>query len=408
MPPHNAKSPVCHASSWRNTLPVHPAAELFPPMSPDELRELGADIVKKNGLVAPIALWRRNPNEPLQLLDGRNRLDAIELVTGRTVEVGAPSLMAGDFLATDKVIVLDKSVDPYSYVISANIQRRHLTAEQRRSLIAKLLKVDPSKSDRQIAATVKASPTTVGTVRAEMEAAGEVSNLDTRIDAKGVQQPAKRSRRPQLYREAKLGADTVAKIQGTSLDSAAEMDELVILNRGAPKGELTKPVTQLVAAAAAGQKVSAVEYTKSGAAFRREDVGVHSAGEAERLRADNDQLRADSRLLEIRIAGLESEVEELKAENTALRANETAASRNKGGGVLLLRESEILRRALSLIRIAGAPDTAPSDAAISEREALGALQALATVLTGIDTDHVTIIRKHTKEKRCAKKTHSAV
>jgi len=293
-------------------------------------------------------------------------------------------------------------------VISANIQRRHLTAEQRRSLIAKLLKVDPSKSDRQIAATVKASPTTVGTVRAEMEAAGEVSNLDTRIDAKGVQQPAKRSRRPQLYREAKLGADTVAKIQGTSLDSAAEMDELVILNRGAPKGELTKPVTQLVAAAAAGQKVSAVEYTKSGAAFRREDVGVHSAGEAERLRADNDQLRADSRLLEIRIAGLESEVEELKAENTALRANETAASRNKGGGVLLLRESEILRRALSLIRIAGAPDTAPSDAAISEREALGALQALATVLTGIDTDHVTIIRKHTKEKRCAKKTHSAV
>jgi hypothetical protein len=83
--------------SWRDVLPIHPAAELFPPMSSDELRELGADIVKKNGLVAPIALWRRNPNEPLQLLDGRNRLDAIELVTGRTVEIGAPSLMAGDF-----------------------------------------------------------------------------------------------------------------------------------------------------------------------------------------------------------------------------------------------------------------------------------------------------------------------
>src|SRR5215471_7376976 len=91
--------------SWRDALPIHPAAELFPPMSSDELRELGADIVKKNGLVAPIALWRRNPNEPLQLLDGRNRLDAIELVTGRTVEIGAPSLMAGDFLACDKVVI---------------------------------------------------------------------------------------------------------------------------------------------------------------------------------------------------------------------------------------------------------------------------------------------------------------
>jgi hypothetical protein len=126
--------------SWRSVLPVHPAAELFPLMSLDELRELGVDIVKKNGLAAPIALWRRNPNEPLQLLDGRNRLDAIELVTGRTVEVGAPSLMAGDFLATDKVIVLDKSVEPFAYVISANIHRRHLTAEQKRDLIAKLLK----------------------------------------------------------------------------------------------------------------------------------------------------------------------------------------------------------------------------------------------------------------------------
>ena len=29
-------------------------------------------------------------------------------------------------------LVLDKSVDPYSYVISANIRRRHLTAEQKR------------------------------------------------------------------------------------------------------------------------------------------------------------------------------------------------------------------------------------------------------------------------------------
>ena len=72
--------------------------------------------------------------------------------------------------------MLDKSVDPYGYVISANIHRRHLTAEQKRELIAKLLKATPEKSDRQIAETVKASPTTVGTVRAEMI---QLSRLDS-------------------------------------------------------------------------------------------------------------------------------------------------------------------------------------------------------------------------------------
>jgi hypothetical protein len=41
---------------WREVLPIHPAAELFPLMGPEELRELGEDI-KKHGLTAPVVLW---------------------------------------------------------------------------------------------------------------------------------------------------------------------------------------------------------------------------------------------------------------------------------------------------------------------------------------------------------------
>jgi hypothetical protein len=62
--------------SWRDVLPLHPAAELWPPMTPDELRALGEDI-KANGMQVPISILHDNPSV---LLDGRNRLDALEMV----------------------------------------------------------------------------------------------------------------------------------------------------------------------------------------------------------------------------------------------------------------------------------------------------------------------------------------
>ena len=50
-------------------------------------------------------------------------------------------------------------VDPCEFVLSANVHRRHLTAEQKRELIAKVLKAQPEKSNRQVAEQVKASIT---------------------------------------------------------------------------------------------------------------------------------------------------------------------------------------------------------------------------------------------------------
>jgi hypothetical protein len=64
--------------------------------------------------------------------------------------------------------------------------------------------------------------------------------------------------RVMIYRTLKLGEETMAKIKGTSLDSAIELDELIVLNRGTQPGELTPQVAQLVADAAAGKDVSAV------------------------------------------------------------------------------------------------------------------------------------------------------
>ena len=187
--------PAASSSSWRDVLLVHPAAEEFEMMSLPERIELGQDI-KKNGLQQPIVIIERavpradgsyHVSDPPQtiVLDGRNKLEAMELVGIEVID------RKGQLAASVARVVIDpEEIDPYGFVISANVQRRHLTCEEKRALVAKLLKRTPDKSDRQIAETAHVSPTTVGAERAKLEQAGEVSKLDTRTDAKGIKQPA--------------------------------------------------------------------------------------------------------------------------------------------------------------------------------------------------------------------------
>ena len=221
--------PQAAPKSWRDVLPIHPAADLFPLMSPDELQALGEDI-KKNGLTSPIVLWL-----PMIAANAARRQQSARCDRDRT---GSRSTVATSIGARtsshqqgDRA---ERSVDPYAYVISANIHRRHLTAEQKRELIAKLIKATPEKSDRQIAETVKASPTTVGTVRAKMEAKGEVSKLDTRTDAKGVKQPASKPTRAPP-RTCAGSAAAAAR--------SAKSNSIIMLNTTTPTFGFTTPAS---------------------------------------------------------------------------------------------------------------------------------------------------------------------
>src|SRR4051794_12057865 len=82
--------------TWQDRIKIHPAADAFPMMNDAELDELAADI-RENGLRQPIVLWSEpgkvisqseekwrkaiaagKAPEGLLLLDGRNRLAAIE------------------------------------------------------------------------------------------------------------------------------------------------------------------------------------------------------------------------------------------------------------------------------------------------------------------------------------------
>jgi hypothetical protein len=108
----DARAPA--AQSWRDVLPIHPAAGLFPMPSEAVLKEL-ADDVKANGLAHPVVL------EPAgRILDGCIRLAACK--------------MAG----VEPRFATYSGDNPIAFIVSANLLRRHLSESQRAMIAAKI------------------------------------------------------------------------------------------------------------------------------------------------------------------------------------------------------------------------------------------------------------------------------
>jgi hypothetical protein len=221
---HKTRSRQVSTQTWRGVLPIHPAAELLPAMTDVELRDLGEDI-RKHGQRIPITTLTDQEGVE-RLLDGRSRLDAME-------RLGLPIVRDGD-LNRDQLDIQNVSgnVDPYAYVLSANIHRRHLTSEQKREVIEKLLKAKPDQSNRTIAKQVKADDKTVGTVRNQLESRSEIPHVKTRIDSKGREQPAKKARKLKAEPEPVITAPVQAVFAGHLADywgeSVAAESEAVV------------------------------------------------------------------------------------------------------------------------------------------------------------------------------------
>jgi hypothetical protein len=219
------KTPLAPVKSWRDVLAIHPAAELFPRMTPDELKALGEDIKKHGGLPAvPPVLWEAEKGAPLLLLDGRNRLDAMEAV-------GLPVLdKEGKWLSSslDFRCTRIRGEDPYAIVISANFHRRHLTAEQRQHLLITLIARAPEKSDRQIAKEIGVDHKTIASARAKGEDVGRIPHVETHTDSKGRKQPSSKPSRAGKRNKPKPKPrdDIDATSAGEIARKDAEIDEL--------------------------------------------------------------------------------------------------------------------------------------------------------------------------------------
>jgi hypothetical protein len=202
----------------------HPLASVFPLMEGEEFDALVADI-KANGVQNKIVLYQG------KILDGRNRFRAMLALEYNDEFIKAECQPLHEILGYAQARDLPKD-EARKWVISANIHRRHLTAEQKRDLIAKLIKAQPEKSNRQIAKTTGTSHPHVAKVRAELEKSGDVETVTTSIDTKGRKQP---SRKAVVLGEAKqlikatLGGSEREETAASELASSLRAAEIKIV-----------------------------------------------------------------------------------------------------------------------------------------------------------------------------------
>ena len=140
--------------------------------------------------IDPIVIWVDNTEAangakgpfPEDLLDGRNRLAALALL-GITDPCEAPPVGVLRQDGVRKVYALQKiglqwttDTDPEEFVFAAN-NRRHLSPELKREMIADCIKKYPQASNREIGRKVKADHKTVAEVRKGTGPSGEVPQI---------------------------------------------------------------------------------------------------------------------------------------------------------------------------------------------------------------------------------------
>jgi ParB-like chromosome segregation protein Spo0J len=137
--------------------------QALPPLSPEEYHDLEQDILA-NGILVPIIV-----DEHGVVIDGHHR----QKIAKDHNLPPCPSVKKTGFTDTEK----------RSMALSLNINRRHLTREQRRALVAESLKADPQLSDREHGRRTGVSDKTATKVRCELEESAEIPHFSGSSDS---------------------------------------------------------------------------------------------------------------------------------------------------------------------------------------------------------------------------------
>ncbi|MGI8594682.1 MAG: ParB N-terminal domain-containing protein, partial [Solirubrobacteraceae bacterium] len=192
-------------------LQAHRLAKLIPPMSEQEFVELRDDI-SENGLQTPITLYEG------QILDGRHRARAC-------AELGIEPEMReyeGD--------------DPRTYILSANVNRRHLTITQKALIVLEVLPAYKKRAkQRKVEGARLAGQSSAPGRPAERSGSVEPDLSDKRARAEAAEKigiggatvgrlERVRDQAPDLFEQVKDGAITVRGAEGALRKRLAPTD----------------------------------------------------------------------------------------------------------------------------------------------------------------------------------------
>ena len=154
-------------------LEPHPIALEYIPISEDELRQLGEDILRHGGPYEKITVMspQNGEGDTTWIVDGVQRVRAMVLV-GLELKDEHFEEYTGE---RDEVSLR-------GFVRSKNYFRRHLTPAQKREKAREILAAHPERSDRAVAKEAGTGRRTVASARAEVAAGAEANGAPRHKD----------------------------------------------------------------------------------------------------------------------------------------------------------------------------------------------------------------------------------
>src|SRR5262249_31945950 len=148
-------------------------------------------------------------DEDYAIIDGHHRLRACEELGIK----GVPTMMRSQLDPAEK----------RDFALALNLNRRHLSREQKREVIAAVLRQTTREwSNREIARAVGVDHKTVGSVRAELVERGEIPHDEKLIDSKGRKQPASKAKKGTSGRRQASGGKSTGAKPGRSRRTRAQ------------------------------------------------------------------------------------------------------------------------------------------------------------------------------------------
>jgi ParB-like chromosome segregation protein Spo0J len=173
---------------------------ILPPLPEEEYRQL-RDSIRHHGVQVPLLVTSDGA-----VIDGHERLRACRELGTRQFPMRVLGRMTGE--------------ERREMAIRLNIERRHLSREERRRLLDSLIQADPRRSTREVADLLRIAPRTVGRARAELVAGGSIDPPESTKGRDGKVYP---------YRHPAVGVETPRQAQEAS-------DLLNALGDEAPEG----------------------------------------------------------------------------------------------------------------------------------------------------------------------------